>query len=83
MAGIRWTRDEVTVLLTATVDLPALNPSITSYGVHPNERTGEGKKDPYSCAAPTVWVTRQETVANGLKCHWTQNPLCHVRSCAC
>lgn len=40
--GIRWTRDEVTVLLTATVDLLALNPSITSYGVHPNEWTGGG-----------------------------------------
>lgn len=67
MAGIRWMQDEVTVLLTATVDLLALNPSITSYGIYPNEQTGEKKS--YSCAARTVRVTRQETVANGLKCH--------------
>lgn len=60
-------QDEVTVLLTATVDLLALNPSITSYGIYPNERRG-GKKS-YSCAARTVRVTRQKTVANGLKCH--------------
>lgn len=32
---------EVTVLLTATVDLLALNPSITSYGIYPNEQTGK------------------------------------------
>lgn len=38
-----WMQDEVTVLLTATVDLLALNPSITSYGIHPNERTGKKK----------------------------------------
>lgn len=41
MAGIRWMQGEVTVLLTATVDLLALNPSITSYGIYPNERTGK------------------------------------------
>lgn len=69
MAGIRWMQHEVTVLLTATVDLLALNPSITRYGIHPNEQTGKKKKKSYSCAAQTVWVTRQETVANGLKCH--------------
>lgn len=69
MAGIRWTRDEVTVLLTATVDLLALNPSITSYGRYPNEQPEKKKKKPSSCAARTVGVTRQETVANGLKCH--------------
>lgn len=67
MAGMRWMQDEVTVLLTATVDLLALNPPITSYGIYPNEKRG-GKKKSYSCAARTVWVTRQETVANGLKC---------------
>lgn len=66
MAGMRWLQDEVTVLLTATVDLLALNPSITSYGIYPNERGGW---ESYSCAARTVRVTRQETVANGLKCH--------------
>lgn len=80
MAGIRWMQGEVTVLLTATVDLLALNPSITSYGIYPNEQTG---KKSYSCAARTVRVTRKETVANGLKCHWLQNPLCRVCSCAC
>lgn len=37
-------QDEVTVLLTATVDLLALNPSITSYGICPNEQTGKKKK---------------------------------------
>lgn len=67
MAGIHWMRDEVTVLLTATVDLLALNPPITSYGRYPNEQPE--KKKPSSCAARTVRVTRQETVANGLKCH--------------
>lgn len=44
MAGICWMQDEVTVLLTATVDLLALNPSITSYGICPNEQTGKKKK---------------------------------------
>lgn len=37
-------RDEVTVLLTATADLLALNPSITSYGRYPNEQPEKKKK---------------------------------------
>ena len=36
-------QDEVIVLLTATVDLLALNPSITSYGIYPNE-PGQGQE---------------------------------------
>lgn len=43
MAGMRWMQDEVTVLLTATVDLLALNPPITSYGIYPNEKRGGEK----------------------------------------
>lgn len=46
-------QDEVTVLLTATVDLLALNPSITSYGIYPNERRG-GKKVIQLCSADSL-----------------------------
>lgn len=53
MAGMRWMQDEVTVLLTATVDLLALNPSITSYGIYPNERRGE-KKVIQLCSADSL-----------------------------
>lgn len=51
MAGIRWMQDEVTVLLTATADLLALNPSIMSYGIRPNEQTGKKKKVIQLCSA--------------------------------
>ena len=67
----------VTVLPAADVDSPTLNPALTRHGIY----LTEGRKKTYSCATWTVWVTRQETVANGLKCHWSLNPLCHVRNC--
>lgn len=51
MAGMRWMQDEVTVLLTATAALLALNPSITSYGIYPNERRGGGKRVIQLCSA--------------------------------
>lgn len=55
----------VTVLPAADVDSPTLNPALTRHGIY----LTEGRKKTYSCATWTVWVTRQETVANGLKCH--------------
>ena len=55
----------VIVLPAAKVDLWTLDPALISHGIYLTER----KKNSYSCATWTVLVTRQETVANGLKCH--------------
>lgn len=69
---------EVTVLPAANVDLLTLNPALTRHGIYQTHR----KKTTYSCATWAFWITRQETVANGLKSCWTLNLLCHVHNCA-
>lgn len=48
-------RDEVTVLLTATADLLALNPSITSYGRYPNEQPEKKKKKAIQLCSADSW----------------------------